>query len=118
MPDTQEEQYRDEVADMMQDLLKAGIPNDTLLDMILEIREEANGNHAEIVRKVRQLHEPVVEMNRLTDEMLQAGADAQKLSETIKQIQTAAGNDHVQLMAGMRELHQRIIGYARNGSSD
>ena len=99
---------------MVQDLLKAGIPNDTLLEMILEIREESNGNPAEIVRKVRQLHEPVVEMNRLTDEMIQAGANPQKLSEKIKQIQEVAGDDNAQLMAGMRELHKRVMEHANN----
>ena len=84
---TQEQQCRAEVNAMVQDLLKAGIPNDTLLEMILEIREESNGNPTEIVRKVKQLHEPVVEMNRLTDEMVAAGANQRKLSEKIRLIQ-------------------------------
>ena len=80
--------------------------------MIIEIREESNGNPAEIVRKVKQLHEPVMEMNRLTDEMIAAGANQRKLSEKIKQIQAVAGDDNVQLMAGMRELYKRVMAHA------
>ena len=112
MNNTSEEHCRAEVESMMQDLIRAGIPNDTLLDMVLEIREEANGDPTEILRKVRQLHEPVVEMNRLTDVMIKAGADPKKISEKIKQIQEVARDDHVQLMNGMRELHRRVMEHA------
>lgn len=112
MNNTSEAHCRAEVESMMIDLIKAGIPNQTLLDMVLEIREEANGDPTEIVRKVRQLHEPVVEMNRLVDEMVAAGADPKKISEKIKEIQSVAGHDHEQGMAGIRELHRRVMEHA------
>ena len=114
MSNPQEEKCRAEVERMMQDLIKAGIPNRTLMDMVLEIREEANGDLTEILRKVRQLHAPVVELNRLTDEMVAAGANPQKLSEKIKEIQAAAGENHKMMMAGIRKLHQRVINYTSN----